>query len=341
MVKKIAFIFLPFAILIGLYFAIRMDTRKQQGQASTALKLTVYTYSSFASSWGAGVDLKKLFLEKSGIEVDFVDVGEAGVILQRISLEGNRTQADAVLGLDQFSLSDAQSQAEWLPLDLPQVMWSEELEPSDIQQGTFAAYNWAPMTFIYRQNQMKPFETLKDLYASPKSLSLLDPRTSTPGYVFFHWILQKLGVAGTQDFFKNISKSIVTISPSWSAGYGLFSKDQARTVFSYITSPVYHWIEESNQNYQPMYLKEPLPYHVEYYGVLKNCRNCKEAIAFYNFLVSPEAQKVIMQKNYMFPVIRGLKENTDFAKIKSVPLFRPAQEITRSRVIEVWKSLKL
>jgi thiamine transport system substrate-binding protein len=341
MVKKIAFVFLPFAVLIVLYFLIQTDSRRQQSQTPATSKLTVYTYSSFASSWGAGVELKKLFLERSGVEVDFVDVGEAGVILQRISLEGHRTQADAVLGLDQFSLSDAKSQNEWLPLELPQVMWSDELESSDIQQGTFAAYNWAPMTFIYRKNQMKPFETLKDLYVSPKSLSLLDPRTSTPGYIFFHWILQKLGVAGTQDFFKNISKSIITVSPSWSAGYGLFSKGQALTVFSYITSPVYHWVEESNSNYQPMYLKEPLPYHMEYYGVLKACRNCKEAMEFYNFLVSPEAQKIIMHKNYMFPVIRGLKEDTEFSKIQSVSLFRPAQEITRERVIEVWKSLEI
>jgi ABC-type thiamine transport system substrate-binding protein len=64
-------------------------------------------------------------------------------------------------------------------------------------------------------------------------------------------------------------------------------------------------------------------------------------MAFYNFLVSPEAQKIIMHKNYMFPVIRGLKEDTEFSKIQSGSLFRPAQEITRERVIEVWKSLKI
>lgn len=339
MVKKIAFVFLPFAILVGLYFTIRTDFNKSK--KTNVSKLTIYTYSSFASSWGAGVELKKLFFAQTGIEVDFVDVGEAGVILQRISLEGDRTQADAVLGLDQFSLNDANSQVQWLAFELPQVSLIGELQKDDISRNAFYAYNWAPMTFIYRKNQMKPFESLKDLYASPKSLSLLDPRTSTPGYVFFHWILQKLGVSGTQDFFNNISKSIVTVSPSWSAGYGLFSKDQARTVFSYITSPLYHWIEEGNQNYQPMYLKEPLPFHIEYYGVLKSCRNCKEAIRFYNFLVSQDAQKIIMQKNYMFPVIQGVQENTEFSKIKSVPLFRPTQEIPRSRVIEVWKTLKL
>lgn len=339
MVKKTLFVLFPFVLLLAVYFSLR-DSKTPNENTN---KVVVYTYSSFASSWGAGVELQKKFLEKTGLQVEFLDIGEAGVILQRLKLEGARSTADVVLGLDQFSLSDAALEQKWKPIQVPYISWDSDFPISDREVKGFLAYNWAPMTFIYRSGEITALKSLKELMLQKyeKSLSLMDPRTSSPGYIFFHWLVQKLGVAGVQDFFKNIKNNIVTVSPSWSAGYGLFTKSQAKLVFSYITSPAYHWIEEGNKKYQPIYLEDSLPYHVEYVGVLANCKNCDGAQKFIEFLFSGEAQKIILEKNYMYPVVADIKKGTPFESIKMVKLFQPAQEISRNQIIEIWKSLQL
>lgn len=339
MVKKILILVLPFLLLLVFYFSLK-DSKTPMSSES---KIVVYTYSSFASSWGAGVELQSQFLAATGLVVEFVDIGEAGVILQRLKLEGERSSADVVLGLDQFSLATATKEQSWKSVRVPSVSWDLDFPSSDRIQNGFIAYNWAPMTFIYRSGEVVPLKSLKELIQVKynKSLSLLDPRTSSPGYIFFHWLVQKLGVTGVQDFFRSIKNNIVTVSPSWSAGYGLFTKNQAKLVFSYVTSPAYHWIEEKNKKYQPMYLEDALPYHVEYVGILESCKNCEGAQKFVDFLLSPLAQKIILQKNYMYPVIAGQKEGTPFEGLKPVKLFQPVHEISRSQIIEVWKSLQI
>lgn len=346
MVRRIVFVLIPFLILVGLYFSLKEVRLKGSDSASDARssKVVVYTYSSFASSWGAGSELKKLFNELYQTDLEFVDTGEAGVLLQRLALEGEKSSADVVLGLDQFILEDAVQKIKWKNLSFAkEIQWDSSFPAMDQRIGDFGAYNWAPMTFIYREKEITPPRTLMDLLSVQyqKTISLMDPRSSSPGYIFFHWIVQKLGPDGAQRYFKSIQKDIVTVSPSWSSAYGLFTKKQAKLVFSYLTSPVYHWVEDKNLNYKPVYLNEPIPYHVEYVGIPDLCKNCEGAQKFIHFLYTEDAQRIIMTKNYMLPVVANVKTGTEFDKLKAVKLFQSTLVISRAKVIEVWKSLGL
>lgn len=341
MVKKLIYISSAIGVLILLIYALQ-SLQKKTGHPSSDTVI-VYTYNSFASSWGVGPRLKELFHKSTGKSVEFYSVGEAGTVIQRLELEGEFRSVDVVLGLDHFSLEDARKNLAWLSLEElnKNIKWDPHFPRAENPPLEFTPFNWAPMTFLYNKKEGKPFETLEELAQYPKSFSLLDPRTSTPGYIFFYWILQQKGEEGARKFFSDIKGSIVSVSPSWSAGYGLFKSNQAKYVFSHISSALYHWIEEKDQNFQPIFLKSPLPYHTEYVGILKGCKNCEGAQEFIEFLLSPIAQEVLLKGNYMFPVVADVPMSQDQKNLKSVELLKLDEKFSKREVLRIWKSLGL
>ena len=63
-------------------------------------ELVIYTYESFVSEWGPGPQIAANFEKECGCTVRFVGAGDGAALLGRLRLEGERTPADIVLGLD-------------------------------------------------------------------------------------------------------------------------------------------------------------------------------------------------------------------------------------------------
>ena len=68
--------------------------------AIEAPALTVYTYSSFAADWGPGPAIEQSFEAECECDLDFVALDDGVSLLTRLRLEGERSKADVVLGLD-------------------------------------------------------------------------------------------------------------------------------------------------------------------------------------------------------------------------------------------------
>ena len=62
--------------------------------------LTVYTYDSFISDWGPGPAVESAFEARCGCDLQMIGAGDGAALLSRLRLEGSRTEADVVLGLD-------------------------------------------------------------------------------------------------------------------------------------------------------------------------------------------------------------------------------------------------
>ena len=71
--------------------------------------LTVFTYSSFTSEWGPGPLIKKAYETRCQCNLKFVGLEDGAALLSRLKLEGNRTSADVVLGLDTSLIAEAQA----------------------------------------------------------------------------------------------------------------------------------------------------------------------------------------------------------------------------------------
>src|SRR5690349_21645566 len=97
--------------------------------SSAFITLVIYAYSSFTSSWGVGPGLVKKFEETCKCKVVLVDAGDGGAMLGRLKLEGVKTEADVVVGIDETLISRAQNDLKW--------------------DSKFVAFDKGPYAFVY------------------------------------------------------------------------------------------------------------------------------------------------------------------------------------------------
>ncbi len=332
MKKLIAIVLTLFAVALFYY---------SQKTPQSSHELVVYSYSSFASPWGAGPEIVKDFEAENNVKVSLVDAGDARTILQRIELEKHKSKADVVVGLDHLILNEALKITNWKNIKAPGINYSKDFPEKKIAFDKFVPFDWAPMTFIYREGEIPPPRTLEELGAInyQKSLVIYDPRMSTPGFLFADWIVRALGADKAKSYFSSIKDNILTITPSWSTGYGLFQKKQARLAFSYVTSAVYHWVHDKDLKYRAAEFRDPVPYHIEFAGVLSDCHNCSGAEEFVKFLLRPEIQRKIMMMNFMYPVLDGIKADTAFAKLPKLKVIELMIGPDKEVVFNAWNSL--
>jgi thiamine transport system substrate-binding protein len=331
-------LFIIFVIVIGL--AIAADYyRLKVAEKSQGKELVVYTYSSFSNAWGPGPQLKENFEKQCACKLRFVDVDDARLLLQRLEFEKDKSRADLILGLDQATLNEAKKLTSWHTISVSPVKWHPELPLKPEAGAEFIPYDWAPMAFVYRKGEIRPPKSLKDLLDQrfQKTISVIDPRTSTPGFQFLSWIVKTKGIDTAFEYLQGLEPNFFTVSNSWSSAYGLFKKKQAKIVFSYLTSPVYHWIEENDRSYQAVVLDEPYPYQVEYVAIPAAAKNKELATQFVKFVLLKEQQSIIMQKNYMLPVVSGVVDGTEFADLPKVQLQDSAQDFEVKELLDRWQ----
>ncbi|MCB9073801.1 MAG: thiamine ABC transporter substrate-binding protein [Bdellovibrionaceae bacterium] len=335
---------LPFLIFGLIVFVLSVIFRQSiETPTRTYTKtLQVLSYPNFTNTWGPGPELAKRFFEEYGVSIKWVEASNAGMILQLLRQE-HKEIPDVVLGLDILSLPIAEQGFKWHPISLKKVDWVQDI-PID---EPFVPFDWAPMTFIYKRQNMLPPKHLEELKQEKyiNSLALQDPNSSSTGMYFLMWVLSVMGEDEGFQFLQQLKPSIRVISPSWSASYSLFKNDQVPYVFSYFTSPLYHHLEEQDFTYQPVYFEDPHVYAVEYGAIPENCKQCSAAEDFLKFLLRPENQKIIMQKNFMLPVIKNVKKGTEFDFPQKIQLIDPKTYKGllehREDLLKRWQALQL
>ena len=102
---------------------------------------------------------------------------------------------------------------------------------------------------------------------------------------------------------------------------------------------MYHRLEENDPSFTWADLSQPLPYQIEYVGVPKHSQQKGVALNFVKFLLSKDAQELIMKKNYMFPVIKDVEPGTEFAQIPHFSLIENFHLTeTKEGALEVWQN---
>ncbi|MEH8220858.1 thiamine ABC transporter substrate binding subunit [Aeromonas veronii] len=292
--------------------------------------LTVYTYSSFTAEWGPGPKIKQAFEKACGCTLNLVPLEDGVAILNRLRLEGNRSKADLVLGLDDALISEAKQSGLFAPhpakLDGIKVSggW---------QDDTFVPYDYGYFAFVYDKEKLKqPPKSLKELVERPDlKVIYQDPRTSTPGQGLMLWMKSVYGDKAPAAWAE-LAKKTVTVTKGWSEAYGMFLDGEADMVLSYTTSPAYHLIAESKPQYQAAAFEEGHYRQVEVAAKLKSAKQEKLADQFLQFMVSPAFQNEIPTGNWMYPVIdtplpKGFEQMITVAK----PLAFSSDEVAANR----------
>ncbi|MEL6642783.1 MAG: thiamine ABC transporter substrate binding subunit [Pseudomonadota bacterium] len=300
--------------------------------------LTVYTYDSFTSDWGPGPAVEAAFEETCGCDLQFVGAGDGAALLARVRLEGARTEADIVLGLDtnltaaaaETGLFTAHGQ-DASGLDLP-VAWEDE---------TFLPFDWGYFAFVHDKEALPtPPTSLRALADSDVSILIQDPRSSTPGLGLLMWVQAAYGdEAG--EIWAGLSDNIVTVTKGWSEAYGLFLEGEADMVLSYTTSPAYHLIAEEDPSKAAAPFEEGHYMQIEVAGKLAGTDQPELADQFMAFMISEAFQSVIPTTNWMYPAVipeGGLPEGFDTLIQPETALVIPAEDApaVRDAALETW-----
>ncbi|MFW8593943.1 thiamine ABC transporter substrate binding subunit [Cribrihabitans neustonicus] len=271
-------------------------------------ELVVYTYDSFVSDWGPGPQVEKAFEETCACDLKFVGAGDGAALLARVKLEGKRSDADVVLGLDTNLTAAAKASG----LFAEHSVSADYTLPVTWEDQTFVPYDWGYFAFVHQADAEAPAD-FRALAASDKKIVIQDPRSSTPGLGLLMWVKAAYGDEAPQ-VWEALADNIVTVTKGWSEAYGMFLEGEADMVLSYTTSPAYHLIAEEDGSKAAAAFGEGHYLQVEVAGKLAASDQPELADQFLEFMVSDAFQSVIPTTNWMYPAVMpeaGLPEGFD------------------------------
>jgi len=259
--------------------------------------LTVYTYDSFVSDWGPGPVVEAAFEANCGCDLQMIGVGDGAALLARLKLEGSRTDADIILGLDTNLTAAAAETGLFAPI----LTTANYNVPGGWADPLFAPFDWGYFAFVKNAEIESPtnFRALAD---SDLKIVIQDPRSSTPGLGLLMWVKAAYGDDAAQ-IWADLSDNIVTVTAGWSEAYGMFLEGEADMVLSYTTSPAYHLIAEGDASKSYAVFDEGHYMQIEVAGKLASTDQSALADQFLQFMVSDVFQSIIPTTNWMFPAV--------------------------------------
>ena len=260
--------------------------------------LTVYAPDYFTSEWGPGPAIEKGFEATCACDLKFV----AGDVLPRLLLEGDRTEADVVIGLTIDVLARARATGLFAPhgqdnaaLTLP-VAWDDD---------TFLPFNWSETAFVYDTTRLaNPPRSFEDLLNAPDSLKIAiqDPRSSISGLAMLLWVKAVYGDRAPEAWAK-LAPKVLTVTAGWSESYGLFTDGEVDMVLSYTTSPAYHIIAEQDTTKAAAIFPEGHYFLTEVAAKLAGTDQPDLAAAFMDYALSDDFQGMIATGNWSYPAV--------------------------------------
>jgi len=301
-------------------------------------ELVIYTYESFVSEWGPGPAIAENFEAVCGCTVRFVGAGDGAALIGRLKLEGARSPADLVLGLDTNLTAEAKADGLVVPhgLEVPAlalpIAWDDD---------SFLPYDWGYFAFVYDRTKMpEPPTSFEALIASDASIVIHDPRSSTPGLGLLMWVKDAYGDRAAE-IWEGLAPRIVTVAPGWSEAYGLFLDGEVDMALAYTTSPAYHIIAEGDATKAAAMFDEGHYMQVEVAAVTAAADQPELAREFLRFVLTDGFQGVIPTTNWMYPARTpeaGLPEGYAGLPVPEKPLlFSPEEaEAQREAALDEW-----
>ena len=300
-------------------------------------EFTVYAPEYFASEWGPGPKIETGFEAICACDLVFV----TGDVLPRVLLEGEGTQADAVIGLSMDQTLRARESGLFAPhnedtsdLTMP-LAWDDPI---------FLPFNWSEAAFVYDETRLAtPPKSFHDLINAPDDLKIViqDPRSSVSGLALLLWMEEVFGDEGTEAAWQKLKPKILTVTQGWSEAYGMFTDGEADMVLSFTTSPAYHIGAEDDMTKHAAIFEEGHYLLAELAAQLKGSDQPELAQKFMDYILSPDFQGMIAEANWSYP--SKLPDDQLPASFKTLPrpattLFLPEDEAEslRKGALETW-----
>jgi thiamine transport system substrate-binding protein len=270
------------------------------------------THDSFLLSDG----VLDAFTDETGIEVELIQGGDAGQVVNQAILTNGNPQADVLFGIDSTFLGRALEADLFVPYEadgLDQVDEALRLDPehrvTPIDYGD-VCLNYDKAWFASRSIPVPT--SLEDL-TDPRYADLLvvqNPATSSPGLAFLLASVQAFGEDGWQAWWRDLRANGVQVVDGWDEAYntafsgGGASEGTRPLVVSYASSPPAEVLyADPPVDESPVGVIDASCYRqVEGAGILSGTDREEAAQQLVDFLLSTTVQADVPLSMFVFPV---------------------------------------
>lgn len=286
--------------------------------ASSTLANEVNIYS--ARHYDSDEILYSAFTEKTGIKVNVLE-GDSDQLMQRMRREGIASPADVMLTVDAGRLWRAEQDGLFQAVDSTEL---NERIPEAMRhpEGKWFGFSQRARVIFYNRDNFDPSQisTYEDL-ADPQFEGQLCIRSSNNIYnqSLLASMIDHHGEEDAQAWAQGVVNNMAR-SPEGG------DTDQIRGAASgecnlavanhYYYVRLLHSDSESDREAArkvgvifPNQDDRGTHVNVGGAGLVANARNAENGIRFLEFLASDEAQEVLAERNYEFPVVEGVKQN--------------------------------
>ncbi|RQH00071.1 thiamine ABC transporter substrate-binding protein [Natrarchaeobius oligotrophus] len=281
--------------------------------------LEVVTYESMIDGENpAGPWLKDAFEDAHpDVELEWTLLPDGGInhYIQRAE-QGAEIDPDVYLGLNIDDLVAVDDNLEdgglFAELETDRVDRADRirdgLDMGD-PHGRVLAYDTGYISLVYDESEVDEPETFDDLTEPEYEDALLaqNAQTSAPGQAFLLWTIDAYGEDGYLDYWRDLQDNGVRILDDWSDSYyGAYMEEERPMVVSYSTDQVFA-VAEGNDltRHQVGFLNEQGYANPEGMAVFEATENAEVAYAFFDFVLSNEAQAEIAERNVQFPAVES------------------------------------
>lgn len=331
------------------------DLSTPPGPAKAA-PLIVATHDSFSVS----DEVLAAFQAETGIEVQFLALGDAGEALNKLILSKDAPLADVFFGVDNTFLSRAMNADIFLPYPSPllaQIPDEFELDPEHrLLPVDYGFINLNADRGWFAEKGLAIPATLEEL-ALPEYKGLLvveNPASSSPGLAFLLATIAHFGEDGYLDYWQALRENDVLVTDGWSEAYfehfTVGGGGDRPLVVSYTTSPPADVLYATDGRTEPASVNvNPAGgsfRQTEFAGIVAGTKQAEAARKFVDFLLDTRFQEDIPLQMFVYPVNSGAALPDLFVQFGETP-DDPAQvdpaaiEANREAWIAAWTDVMI
>jgi len=289
--------------------------------------LTVGTYSAFldAPSISPGEWLKEEFESEFDATLEWeAPPNEVNQYIER-RLSGAEIKADMYVGLNVDELVRVDEELDDdLFVQAGDVPGSGNVKPglSFDPDGRALPYDTGYICPVYDGTAIEAPETFDGLLGEAYSGDLIaqNPGTSTTGRAFLLHTIHQYGEDGYLDFWADLQDNDVRVLGSWSDAYSAWSEGEAPMVVSFSTDQVFAAQNDANlEEHQIRFLNDEGYANPEGMALFADATEPELAREFMSFVLRPEIQGEIAERNVQFPATDNAQLSADYDELAHEP----------------------
>ena len=299
--------------------------------AAPTPELVVSTYGAFvdAPSTSPGPWIKETFESEFDATLRFATPdSEINYYVERAGRNVD-IDADVYVGLDTDALirvDEKLSEELFVPAELSNagtVKPGLQFDP----QGRAIPFDTGYVSLVYDETHgaygdFAAPETFEGLLASDYEGDLLaqNPTSSTTGRSFLLHTIKRFGEDGYLDYWADLQDNGVRVLDEWSSSYTAYSEGEAPMVVSYSTDQVYaSRSDEDLARHQIRFLNDQGYANPEGMAIFEDADDPELARSFLEFMLRPDVQGEIAQRNVAFPATSTADLPESFATYAKEP----------------------